>query len=60
VGVDADDERVGVRDDCHGRSTLLPREGTWVTVAKRPVPVREESLRGRSVMGHDPRGRAVS
>src|SRR3954452_24970552 len=26
-----------------------------VTVAKRPVPVRQESLRGRSVMGHDPK-----
>src|SRR3954454_18604491 len=26
-----------------------------VTVAKRPVSVREESLRGRSVMGHDPK-----
>jgi hypothetical protein len=61
VGISADDEWVGVRDDCHEVIDVPSLRGDMVTVAKRPTPIREESRRGRSVTGHDPfTGRAIS
>jgi hypothetical protein len=59
VGVYADDEWVCMRDDSHGDRCSF-RETDMVTVAKRPVPVREEATSGRICDGPRPAGRAVS
>src|SRR5665647_2410509 len=50
----ADDERMWVRDDGHGRSLFLPRDGAWSRSPSGRYRSGKRSLRGKSVMGHGP------
>src|SRR5665647_2074291 len=56
IGVDtrADADRRGVRDDGHGRSLFLPRDGAWSRSPSGRYRSGKRSLRGKSVMGHGP------